>query len=79
MKKLSWKNTTYSDGSEDFPAVFISWEDVKEFLGEPHTGGADQDERLIAGLRAAGGPGWVQDAPGWVDEHGWGLYQVEDA
>jgi hypothetical protein len=28
------------------------------------------------GLLESGAPGWVQDAPGWIDEHGWGLYRA---
>ncbi len=32
----------------------------------------------MRGLLEAGAPAWVKDAPGWVDEKGWGLYHVED-
>lgn len=76
MTTLVWKRTTYSDGHQEFPAVYVRWDDVTAYLGRPHEGDPDQDERLVQGLLESGAPDWVQDAPGWIDEHGWGLYRA---
>lgn len=79
MREINYELVTYSDGHNDYPAIHISWADVEDFLGAPHTGDDwEQDERLVDGLIAAGAPAWVQDAPGWVDELGWGLYDPEN-
>jgi len=79
--KLRYEETVYTDacGCIEHPAVFIYWPEVERFLGEPHRGDADQEERLIRGLREAGAPAWVEDedALGWGDEFGWGLYRTE--
>ncbi len=73
---LVWQRTTYSDGHQEYPAVYVRWDDVTAYLGRPHEGDPDQDERLVRGLLESGAPDWVQDAPGWIDEHGWGLYRA---
>lgn len=75
---LSHEKTTYDDGRWEYPAVFVRWGDVEEYLGGPHTGDWEQDKRLVEGLLAAGAPAWVEDAPGWTDEEGWGLYDTEN-
>jgi hypothetical protein len=74
MTTLVWQRTTYSDGHQEYPAVYVRWDDVTAYLGRPHDGDPDQDARLVQGLLESGAPDWVQDAPGWIDEHGWGLY-----
>ncbi len=76
MATLVWKRTTYGNASEEYPAVFVRWDDVTAYLGRPHEGDPDQDERLIQGLLESGAPDWVKDAPGWIDELGWGLYRA---
>ena len=76
MMTLVWQRTVYSDGRRDYPAVYVRWDDVTAYLGRPHEGDPDQDERLVRGLLDSGAPDWVQDAPGWIDEHGWGLYRA---
>ena len=76
MTTLVWQRTTYSDGRQEYPAVYVRWDDVTAYLGRPHEGDPDQDERLVRGLLESGAPDWVQDAPGWIDEHGWGLYRA---
>jgi len=76
MTTLVWQRTTYSDGHQEYPAVHVRWDDVTAYLGRPHDGDPDQDERLVQGLLESGAPDWVQDAPGWIDEHGWGLYRA---
>ncbi len=76
METLRWEETNYSDGVQDFPAVFVRWNEVDRVLGETHTGTPEQDQKLIAALVDAGAPEWVQDADsGWVDEYGWGIYK----
>jgi hypothetical protein len=74
---LVWQRTTYSDGHQEYPAVYVRWDDVTAYLGRPHDGSSDDDARLVLGLHYAGAPDWVQDAPGWIDEHGWGLYRTD--
>ena len=75
--RLRWEHTVYCDGrGGEYPAILIRWQDVKTFLGELHNGDPEQDERLVDGLLAAGAPDWVREAPGWVDENGWGLYSM---
>ena len=76
MMTLAWQRTTYSDGRQEYPAVYVRWDDVTTYLGRPHEGDPDQDARLVQGLLESGAPDWVQDAPGWIDEHGWGLYRA---
>jgi hypothetical protein len=76
MTTLAWKKTTYGNASRQYPAVFIRWDDVTAYLGRPHDGDWVQDARLIQGLLESGAPDWVQDAPGWIDELGWGLYRA---
>lgn len=58
-------------------AVQLPWAMVETILGHKHTGDADEDEILVRVLREAGAPAWVDDAPGWVDERGWGLVGPE--
>lgn len=65
--------TTYSAAGAEHEAIQLPWDTVTEILGHPHTGDPDEDEVLVAALVAAGAPSWVEDAPGWVDEYGWGL------
>jgi len=77
FKKTFYSDTFYSDGEKDFPAVYVRWDDAEEYLGERHTGDPVQDQKLVQGLLAAGAPDWVQDAPGWIDEKGWGVYQAD--
>lgn len=77
IKMLKFERTTYSDGYKDYPAIYVRWVDVEEFLGEKHSGDYEQDEKIVKGLLAAGAPAWVKDVSGWVDEYGWGLYLVE--
>lgn len=73
--RLRWEHTTYYDGrGGEYPAILVSWAEVAKFLGAIHTGDPKQDEQLVDGLLEAGAPGWVREAPGWVDENGWGLY-----
>lgn len=55
-------------------AVFVSWEDVEDYLGHPHEGNARDDSALVEGLLMAGAPDWVVTADGWIDETGWGLF-----
>ena len=75
-KKLNYKELICEDPRGGMhPAVYVSWPEVERYLGERHTGDADQDACLVRGLLEAGAPAWVQDAPGWVDEEGWGLYR----
>jgi len=76
MTTLVWKRTTYSDGNQEHPAVYVRWDDVAAYLGRPHDGDPDQDALLVQGLLESGAPDWVQDAAGWIDEHGWGLYRA---
>ena len=76
MTTLVWQRTTYSDGHQEYPAVYVRWGDVTAYLGCPHEGDPVQDARLVQGLLESGAPAWVQDAPGWIDEHGWGLYRA---
>jgi hypothetical protein len=76
MTALVWQRTTYSDAHREYPAVYVRWDDVTAYLGCPHEGDPVQDARLIQGLLESGAPTWVQDAPGWIDEHGWGLYRA---
>ena len=72
---LRYEETVYTDAScIEHPAVYVSWPEVERYLGERHTGDADQDACLVRGLLEAGAPAWVKDAAGWVDEDGWGLY-----
>ena len=76
MTTLVWQRTTYSDAHQEYPAVYVRWDDVTAYLGRPHEGNPDHDECLVQGLLESGAPDWVQDAPGWIDEHGWGLYRA---
>lgn len=74
MNKITFEKTTYSNGQDEFPAVYVKWPEVERFLGEPHEGDFEQDERIVTGLLDAGAPRWIKNALGWVDENGWGLY-----
>lgn len=73
MNLYDGHTTTYSATGAEHEAIQLPWELVTEILGHPHTGDPDEDEVLVAALVAAGAPSWVEDAPGWVDEYGWGL------
>ena len=67
--------TAYSNGATEHEAIQIPWDTVQAILGHDHTGDPDEDRRLVDALLAAGAPEWVRDAEGWVDEHGWGIYE----
>ena len=79
MTILVWKRTTYSNGHQEHPAVCVRWDDVTAYLGRPYEGDSEQDECLVQGLLEFGAPAWVQDAAGWTDEYGWGLYRTGQA
>jgi len=66
--------TTYIliDGTEH-EAIQLTWRQVTEILGHEHDGSAEDDRRLIEALREMGAPEWIEDADGWINEHGWGL------
>lgn len=67
---------TYNDGhGRLYNAVHLTWTEVEEILGEPHTGDPEQDDALVRHLLLhESAPEWVEDADeGWVDEEGWGL------
>ena len=70
---ISTYSTTYTDDDGDHVAIQIPWPATRQILGYDHDGSAEDDETLIAALLEAGAPAWVKDAPGWLDEHGWGL------
>ena len=76
---LDGVRTAYSTGRTEHEAIQIPWDTVRAILGHDHTGAPDEDRRLVEALIAAGAPDWVQDAPGWIDEHGWGLYCADRA
>ena len=69
--------TTYSDGrGQEHEAIQLPWHVVEDLLSREHTGAAEEDRRLIQVLREAGAPEWVTpEAEGWIDEHGWGIYE----
>jgi len=70
--------TTYDNGVQSCPAVFVCWAEVERVLDEAPAGTPEQDQKLIAALVDAGAPEWVQDADiGWVDEEGWGIYRYD--
>lgn len=78
MRDIEWKRTTYSDGSyKTYDAVFVTWDEVERILGCKHEGHPDDDAILVDLLRSAGAPAWIDGAPGWVDEDGWGLIGPE--
>lgn len=67
--------TTYSDGGQEYDAIQLPWPLVRNILCGDHTGDADQDAWIIQALQAAGAPEWVQPGvEGWIDEHGWGIF-----
>jgi len=71
---MEYSLTTYSDGhGHHYAAVYLSWEEVRAILGRPHRGEPEDDAQIVAWLQDQGAPAWVQDAEGWIDEHGWGL------
>lgn len=65
--------STYTANGIEYEAIQLPWKVVTKILGSPHTGDPDEDELLVTALMVAGAPSWVEDAPGWVDEYGWGL------
>lgn len=65
--------TTYCDGSTPHTAIFLRWEEIKILFGRQHNGSAEDDAMLVDMLMLAGAPDWIEDAEGWIDEHGWGL------
>jgi len=70
--------TTYGDGwGREYHAIKLPWAAVEAILGHPHEGSAEDDARLIEALREMGAPEWIDDAEGWVDDHGWGLIGPE--
>ena len=80
MAKMSDVMTTYTDKQgQEHHAVQLTWEQVHEILGRDHDGSGEDDARLIEALREMGAPEWIDDAEGWVDDHGWGLIGPENA
>lgn len=66
--------TTYTNPrGDEYEAIQLPWETVADILGHEHTGNPEDDTTLVRALRDAGAPAWVEDASGWIDEHGWGL------
>ena len=66
--------TTYTNPrGDEHEAIQLPWETVADILGHEHTGNPEDDTTLVRALRDAGAPAWVEDASGWIDEHGWGL------
>ena len=73
--------TTYTNPrGDEYEAIQLPWETVADILGHEHTGNPEDDTTLVRALRDAGAPAWVEDASGWIDEHGWGLIgpKIED-
>jgi hypothetical protein len=69
---MSW-NTTYSDAlGNEYHALQLPWEKVREILGHAHRGVAEDDLRLCDWLEGQGFGRWHSTA-GWTDEYGWGL------
>ena len=68
-----WRTTYTTDMGDDHEAIQIPWCQVRAILGRPHAGSAEDDWALVDALLDIGMPAWVHGAPGWVDEHGWGL------
>ena len=66
--------TVYTDiFGVQLEAIQIPWDVVRNILGREHRGTSEDDASLIEYLLESGAPEWVRDAPGWTDEHGWGL------
>lgn len=65
--------TTYRVGDAEHAALQLPWAVVSELLGRDHRGERDDDRDLVTALLEAGGPFWVRNAPGWIDESGLGL------
>jgi len=59
-------------------AVQIPWEKVYRILGRDHNGTPGDNGTLIAHLRSADAPTWIESAEGWTDEYGWGLIGPEE-
>jgi hypothetical protein len=74
---MQWSDGTGPGGGQIHPAVYLTWGEVAGILGRPHQGTAEDDQRLVEALLAAGAPTWVEKAPGWIDERGWGLYRPQ--
>jgi len=66
------------DQGREWVQVYIPWADVTAVLGHPHRGEPEDDAALIAWLRDHGAPAWIEEAEGWIDEGGWGLYGPEE-
>ena len=68
-----WRTTYTTEMGDEHEAIQIPWPQVEAILGRPHEGCAEDDWALVYALLDMGMPAWVHDAPGWIDEHGWGL------
>lgn len=78
MAEYIYEETTYSDGrGQEYQAVYMTWGQVETVLGHEHRGDPEDDEVLVRALLHAGAPEWTEEAEGFVDEHGWGLYGPE--
>src|SRR5690606_25742926 len=72
-QKINEYRVIYSDHQgTPHEAIQLPWGVVRGILGRDHDGSAEDDARLIEALREMGAPEWIDDAEGWVDDHGWG-------
>lgn len=72
--KVNYNLCTYHDGyGGEYEAIQLPWDVVEEVLGHEHEGTPEDDQKLVAILMEAGAPEWVKEAPGWIDEYGWGI------
>src|SRR5690606_11653248 len=79
-QKINEYRVIYSDHQgTPHEAIQLPWDVVRGILGRDHDGSGEDDARLIEALREMGAPEWIDDAEGWVDDHGWGLIGPENA
>ena|SRR5690606_1523778 len=78
-QKINEYRVIYNHQGTPHEAIQLPWDVVLGILGRDHDGSAEDDARLIEALREMGAPEWIDDAEGWVDEHGWGLIGPEVA
>jgi hypothetical protein len=71
--KMIFAETTYTLDTVDYPAVHVTWSDLK---AAGFTGDGSDDKEIETALLAAGAPEWVKTAQGWIDERGYGLYNT---
>lgn len=74
---LFHKITDYSDGHGNYyQAVIMPWDDVRYVLGHSPRGTREEDLVLTSRLMTDDAPHWItsDDAEGFVDETGWGLF-----